>query len=76
MSRGHFSLRFRALTGLTPGRYATQVRVDEAARMLRETRDPMKSVAAACGFANANHFSKVFRRFQHLGPLSYRRTLL
>ena len=76
MSRSHFSHHFRALTGLTPAYYATQVRVDEAARMLRETRDPPKSIAAACGFANANHFGKVFRRFQRLSPLSYRRTLL
>jgi Na+/melibiose symporter-like transporter len=35
----------------------------------------MKTIAAACGFANANHFSKVFRRLQHLSPASYRRTM-
>jgi AraC-like DNA-binding protein len=75
VSRKHFSFLFRERTGLTPAHFFTQVRVHEAARMLIETRLPMKEIASACGFANANHFSKVFRRLQHLSPASYRRTM-
>lgn len=51
---------------------ATEVRVHEATRLLRETREPLKQIADACGFANANHFCKVFRRFQHVSPAAYR----
>lgn len=76
MSRSHFSHHFHAITGLTPAHYSTEVRVNEAIRMLRETREPLKVIAGACGFANANHFCKVFRRYQHVSPLSYRRTLI
>lgn len=75
VSRKHFSFLFHERTGLTPAHFATQVRVHEAARMLIETRMPLKTIASACGFANANHFSKVFRRLQHLSPDSYRRTM-
>ena len=75
MSRSHFSHLFRTRTGLTPAHFATEVRVHEAARMLRETREPLKTIASDYGFANPNHFSKVFRRFQHVSPLSYRRTV-
>jgi AraC-like DNA-binding protein len=75
VSRKHFSFIFRERTGLTPAHFATQVRVHEATRMLIETRLPLKAIASACGFANANHFSKVFRRLQHLSPASYRRTM-
>jgi AraC-like DNA-binding protein len=75
MTRSHFSHFFRMHTGLTPAHFATEVRVHEAARLLRETRAPLKSIAGDCGFANGNHFSKVFRRYQHLSPLSYRRTI-
>jgi AraC family transcriptional regulator len=75
VSRKHFGFLFRERTGLTPAHFSTQVRVHEAARMLIETRLPLKTIAAACGFANANHFSKVFRRFQHLSAASYRRTM-
>ncbi len=72
MSRSHFSRFFRARTGMTPAHFATEVRVHEAARMLLDTREPLKRIADACGFANANHFGKVFRRFCHLSPKVYR----
>jgi AraC-like DNA-binding protein len=75
MSRSHFSHFFRASTGLTPARFATEVRVHEASRLLLDTPAPLKSIAAACGFANANHFCKVFRRFQHLSPAAYRQAI-
>jgi transcriptional regulator GlxA family with amidase domain len=75
MSRTHFSHFFRRRSGLTPAHFSTEVRVHEAARLLLETRTPLKQIADACGFANANHFCKVFRRIQHVSPKSYRRTL-
>lgn len=72
MSRTHFSHFFRALTGLTPARFAAEVRINRATRMLLETRAPLKQIAEDCGFANANYFCKVFRRLQHMSPASYR----
>ena len=75
MSRSHFSHHFHACTGLTPAHFATEVRVHEATRLLRETREPLKQIADACGFANANHFCKVFRRFQHVSPAAYRESV-
>ena len=75
MSRTHFSHLFRARTGLTPAHFTTEVRIHEAARMLLETHSPLKQIADACGYANANHFCKVFRRIQHVSPKAYRRTI-
>lgn len=72
MSRCHFSHFFREQTGLTPAHFATNVRIQEAARMLIHTREPLKTIADACGFANANHFCKVFRRLRHLSPSAFR----
>ena len=72
MSRSHFSHYFRERTGLTPAHFSTEVRVEQATRMLRETRDPLKAIADACGFASANHLCKVFRRLRHLSPASLR----
>ncbi|MBN1612235.1 MAG: helix-turn-helix transcriptional regulator [Polyangiaceae bacterium] len=75
MSRSHFSHFFRVCTGLTPARFAAEVRIHQATRMLLDTRAPLKQIADACGFANANHLCKVFRRFQHLSPASYRKSV-
>ena len=75
MSRSHFSHYLKARTGLSPGRFMTEVRIQEASRLLVQTRMPLKQIASACGFANVNHFGKVFRRFQHVTPAGYRRRL-
>jgi AraC-like DNA-binding protein len=75
MSRTHFSHFFRSRTGVTPARFVAEVRIHHATRLLAETRAPLKQVALDSGFANANYFSKVFRRFQHMSPAAYRRAL-
>lgn len=72
MSRSHFSCYFRERTGLTPSHFATEVRLQEAMRRLRQTTAPLKSIAFDCGFASTNHFCKVFRRFVHASPTVFR----
>ena len=72
MSRSHFTHFFRARTGLTPARFMTEARVHEAARQLLTSRAPLKEIAIEWGFANVNHFGKVFRRFHHTSPAAYR----
>ncbi|MGD0835548.1 MAG: AraC family transcriptional regulator [Polyangia bacterium] len=73
MSRSHFSHLFHARTGRTPAHFAVEVRLQKAADLLIDTRDPLKAIAGACGFANANHLCKVFRRVRRQSPTSYRR---
>jgi AraC family transcriptional regulator len=74
MSRSHFSHYFHAATGLTPAHFMTEVRVQEAARLLLSTRAPLKQIASEWGFANVNHFGKVFRRHLYTSPAAYRRS--
>ncbi len=73
MTRSHFSHFFRARTGLTPARFITETRVREAASMLLSGSIPIKQIADECGFANTDHFSRVFRRFRHVSPGAYRK---
>jgi AraC-like DNA-binding protein len=75
MSRTAFSHLFRARTGRSPARFMTEVRVQEAARLLVTTRLPLAGIAEACGFANAKHFGKVFRRFRNQSTGAYRRSV-
>ncbi|MES1186530.1 MAG: AraC family transcriptional regulator [Myxococcales bacterium] len=70
-----FSHFFRARTGLTPAHFISEVKVQEAARLLVTTHLSLDRIATECGFANGNHFSKVFRRFRHQSPGSYRRSV-
>lgn len=75
MSRTAYSHFFRARTGTTPARFVTEVRVQEAERLLATTRSPVAEIAGACGFADATHFGKVFRRLRQQSPAVYRRSL-
>jgi len=70
-----FSHFFRARTGLTPARFMTEVRLQEAARLLRATSWSIDRVGRACGFANGNHFGKVFRKIRQQSPGAYRRSI-
>jgi AraC-like DNA-binding protein len=74
-SRSHFSHCFKQATGMAPAAYVLDVRLNEARARLRGTAEPLKEIAGATGFADANHFCKVFRRRYHISPGSYRRRL-
>jgi AraC-like DNA-binding protein len=75
MSATAFSHFFRSRTGTTPARFMTEARVQLAAHLIETTRMPLARIASECGFANANHFGKVFRRFRQQGPGAYRRSM-
>ena len=75
MSRSAFGHYFHTRTGVSPAHFMTEVRVQAAARLLVTTRLPLARIADDCGFANANHFGKVFRRHRHQSAGAYRRSL-
>ena len=43
--------------------------------MLLHSRASLKQIADTCGFANVNHFIRVFRRFQHISRGAYRKLI-
>lgn len=75
MSRSHFSHHFKAVTGLSPARFITTVRLEQAMRRLANPDLKLQRIARECGFADANHFCKVFRRHYHMSPGAFRRQI-
>ncbi|MEN9937344.1 MAG: hypothetical protein RLZZ387_3923 [Chloroflexota bacterium] len=75
MSRSHFSHTFKEATGLGPAHFIQQVRLEEAARRLVHTDQSVEAIARASGFANANHFCRVFRQRFRLSPGAFRRQM-
>lgn len=72
MSRSHFSHWLREKTGHQPAAYMTLLRLRLAESRLCETRDTMEHIAKDTGFADANHFCKVFRRYYGITPGTFR----
>jgi AraC-like DNA-binding protein len=73
LSRAHFSRQFAAATGETPADYLLRENLRHAARLLAaEPPPPVRDVAAQAGFADANYFSKAFRRVFGVTPTEFR----
>lgn len=64
---------FRKATGRSPIEYLIEVRLSKGAELLLKTDDPVSEIAAACGFADSNYFSRCFRRRYNCSPREYRR---
>lgn len=58
--------------GMPFHKYLTIQRMKAAARLLRETEDPILDVARASGISNTNYFNRLFREHYHCTPLEYR----
>ena len=66
MSRRALSYKFREQFGCGPARFFMAYKIRHAA-MLRERGMSAKQIAAALGFANQFHFSRVYRNFSRGG---------
>ena len=71
----YFAQLFRQSTGQSPHQYLLAQRIERAKRLLRNHTLSALDVAVLLGFADAGHFSKVFRRMVGVTPSSYRADL-
>lgn len=73
MSERNFARLFRAEAGVTPADYVERARMEAAVRMLQQKDVPLKKLAAAVGYANADVFRRAFARRVGALPAEYRR---
>jgi AraC family transcriptional regulator len=73
LSKFYFNRLFKSAMGMSPSRYHITLRLDEARRLLRETKKSVVAVALDVGYANPSHFAQLFRRETGLSPSDYRR---
>jgi AraC-like DNA-binding protein/mannose-6-phosphate isomerase-like protein (cupin superfamily) len=76
LSPYHFSRIFKENNALSPIAYLTKVRMDNAKRLLRDPRLPIKAVAAQVGYDDPHYFTKVFTKEESVTPTTYRRASL
>ena len=74
ISRIYLSSLFRKIAGQTYVSYLKEVRMQQAARLLLQTREKTCVVAEKVGFEDTNYFSFIFKKYYGMSPSQYRDT--
>ena len=69
----YFSTLFKKETGQTFSEYLTNVRMDEAKRLLKETNLSIALILKTVGYNDTKHFTATFRKFVGVKPSEYRK---
>ncbi|QNK63475.1 AraC family transcriptional regulator [Pedobacter sp. PAMC26386] len=72
LSASHFSYLFRKSTGMPPGDYFIQLKIQKACQMLYKPGYKIKEIALATGFDDPHYFSKLFKKLMGVSPEQYR----
>ena len=72
MSRSVLYTKIKQQLGMTPIDFVRHVRIMRACELLKDTDEPLSSVAFAVGFSDPKYFSKVFKRETGIVPTEYR----
>lgn len=73
LSRSRFADLFRRQTGVSPGKYLREFRLDRARLLLETTYLSVKEVMAAVGFNDPSHFSRDFQATFGASPREWRK---
>ncbi|MCO8124485.1 AraC family transcriptional regulator [Stieleria sp. TO1_6] len=72
MSNYQLDRRCREVYGVSPSQLILQLRMGAAATKLRQTRDPILSIALDVGYSDQSAFTRQFRRTFGVSPGKYR----
>ncbi len=73
MSRSSFTERFQRVIGSSPGRYLTELRMNQASALLRAGSQSVAQIAEHLGYATETAFRRAFRRVTGRTPGEARR---
>lgn len=69
----HLCRIFKETMNMRPTEYLVRRRLEEAKKMLSKTNMSVSEAAAASGFSDAGYFSTVFKKYEGITPMEYKR---
>lgn len=73
ISRSYLYTIFKQDMNLSPQKYLSQLRMEEAKQLLQNTTNPVQEIAHRVGYKDEFTFSKAFKRYSGFSPQIYRR---
>ena len=71
ISRAQLHRKMKEMTGISTSEFIRNIRLEQAARLLREQKVNVTQVAYTVGFSNLAHFSTIFRKHFGISPSEY-----
>ena len=71
VSRAQLHRRMKEITGITTSEFLRNIRMEQAARLLKEGKINVTQVAYSVGYNNQTHFSTVFKAHFGMSPTEY-----
>jgi len=72
LSESGFRKKFRRVTGMAPGQYQQQIRINRACEWLRQSDRTVSEISNRVGYESVFYFSRLFKRRTGLSPTAYR----
>lgn len=76
LSPNYICMVFKQATGQTINQYTTQVRMEQAKKLLAQQELRIMDIGAAVGYAEPGYFNKLFKKYAALTPKEYRQMVL
>lgn len=73
MSERSFYRIFQKATGVSPNQYLTNLRLSQAAELLKHSDASITEIAFECGFQDSSYMTKQFKRHMDITPSQFRK---
>ncbi|MDD2629875.1 MAG: AraC family transcriptional regulator [Limnochordia bacterium] len=73
VSKYHLSRIFKKHTGFSPYEYLLNYRLTRGKTLLQHTDLPVEEIAYRVGFSSSSHFIRMFRKYEEMTPLQFRK---
>ena len=77
LSEFHFARMFKAVCGISPYQYVQYIRINKSKEMLQYKQLlSIADISIECGYSNQSHFTKTFKLYTGMTPMSYKNQCL
>lgn len=76
LSQTYLCAFFKKSTGKTINEFITELRIERAKELLKDSRIKLYEVASFIGYTDANYFSTIFKKYLGFAPSEYRERYL